>query len=347
VLVEVDVGQRRCGVAMPADAVALGRLIASLPGLVMGGVQVRLLPALAALRPRCSCTKGMPPLLHRRYHLYRSVPSPLLQCYHGGAQHIRSTAERRAVIAGVAAQAAAVRDALLAAAVPCPVVTGGGTGTFLYEAASGVFTEVQPGSYVLGDADYARNLDDDGQETWTHPFAPALLLLTTVMSRRAVGPDGGAGWVVVDSGLKAQSTESGNPVVVAAVDEFEAASHAAAAASAAAASKHAELVNRGGVTVDAASSTPAYVPIAWSAAAGGFDSSVGHLRVKSVSDEHSTLVPAAGDGPGTTSLPALGTKLLLQPAHCDPFVNHYDWLIGVRGGVVEAVWRITARSPGI
>jgi D-serine deaminase-like pyridoxal phosphate-dependent protein len=244
------------------------------------------------------------------------------------------------MIAGVAELARATRDAFAAAGLPCPVVTGGGSGTFPYEAASGVFTEVQPGSYVLMDADYARNLGDDGQETWTRVFPPALLLLTTVMSRRPHTSDAAGaaadGWVVVDSGLKAQSTESGNPVVVATAEEYAAASVKAAAAAAAAAA---------GATEDAAAA-PTYLPVPWSAATGGYASSVGHLTVKSVSDEHSTLVPAAAAA-AASLLPPIGSRLLLQPAHCDPFVNHYDWMVGVRRGVVEAVWRITARSPGI
>lgn len=48
--------------------------------------------------------------------------------------------------------------------LPCGVVTGGGTGTFLDDAATGVFTELQPGSYVFSDADYARNLGPGGEE---------------------------------------------------------------------------------------------------------------------------------------------------------------------------------------
>ena len=54
------------------------------------------------------------------------------------------------------------------------------------------------------------------------------------------------------------------------------------------------------------------------------------------SDEHGVL---EGD-----PLPALGEKLLLVPGHCDPTINLYDWYVGVRRGVVEALWPITARG---
>ena len=42
------------------------------------------------------------------------------------------------------------------------VIAGAGTGTYEHEAASRVYTELQPGSYVFMDADYARNLREDG-----------------------------------------------------------------------------------------------------------------------------------------------------------------------------------------
>ena len=42
--------------------------------------------------------------------------------------------------------------------------------------------------------------------------------------------------------------------------------------------------------------------------------------------------------------PGLGDKLLLVPGHCDPTVNLYDWYVCVRGGIVEALWPISARG---
>ena len=43
--------------------------------------------------------------------------------------------------------------------VQVPVVTGAGTGSFLFEGSSGLYTEVQPGSYLWMDADYGQNPD--------------------------------------------------------------------------------------------------------------------------------------------------------------------------------------------
>jgi D-serine deaminase-like pyridoxal phosphate-dependent protein len=100
--------------------------------------------------------------------------------------------------------AAAARDALRAAGHACAVVTGAGTGTYPLEAATGVYTEVQPGSYVLMDADYFANQPD--------PQAPALRQALTVhcqvISERP-------GQVVLDAGLKAFSVDSGLPVPLA------------------------------------------------------------------------------------------------------------------------------------
>ena len=65
-----------------------------------------------------------------------------IQCYQGNLQHVRSQAERESAVRAVAARAAGARLALLAAGLPCGVVTGGGSGTFDLDAATGAFTEV-------------------------------------------------------------------------------------------------------------------------------------------------------------------------------------------------------------
>jgi len=42
--------------------------------------------------------------------------------------------------------------------------------------------------------------------------------------------------------------------------------------------------------------------------------------------------------------PMLGDRVWLIPGHCDPTVNLYDWIVGVRGSRVECLWPITARG---
>ena len=159
VYVEIDVGAKRCGVVPGVAAVALARVVADLPGLRLMG----------------------------------------LQAYHGSAQHLRGPEERQAAIAQASALARESRDLLLAAGLPCPIVTGAGTGTFELEGASGVYNELQPGSYAFMDADYGRN-------STPAPFAHSLFILGTVMSRAP-------GHAVLDVGLKTHSVDSGMALV--------------------------------------------------------------------------------------------------------------------------------------
>ncbi len=165
VYVEVNMGGNRCGVEPGEPALDLARRIADLPHLAFAG----------------------------------------LQAYHGSAQHLRSWEERRQAIAGAADKAARTRDLLAANGIVCDQITGAGTGTFEFEAASGVYTELQCGSYIFMDADYGRNLDRDGAPT--RAFEPSLFVWATVMSRPA------AERAIVDAGLKALSFDSGPPTV--------------------------------------------------------------------------------------------------------------------------------------
>jgi hypothetical protein len=81
------------------------------------------------------------------------------------------------------------------------VRTGAGTGTFEFESASGVYTELQCGSYIFMDADYGRNLDRDGAPT--KAFEPSLFVWATVMGRPTEDR------AIVDAGLKALAFDSG------------------------------------------------------------------------------------------------------------------------------------------
>lgn len=163
VYVEVNVGANRCGVAPGEEAVPLARQIAASAGLRFAG----------------------------------------LQCYHGPAQHLRSPQERLAAIAGAAEAASTTRRAIEAAGIAVERVTGAGTGTFVHERDSGVFHEIQAGSYVFMDRDYGDNLRGEGDVAFEH----ALFVRTAVMSRAT---DARA---IVDAGLKASSVDSGMPTV--------------------------------------------------------------------------------------------------------------------------------------
>lgn len=166
VYVEVNVGANRCGVEPGEPAVRLARAIARSPALRFAGIHA----------------------------------------YQGAAQHLRTPAERSAAIAAAVEKVRATLALLERNGLHAQVVTGAGTGTHLLEAASGVYNEIQPGSYVFMDADYGRNLGDDGQPV--RHFEHSLFILATVMSRPT------AQRAIVDVGLKAHSVDSGMPIVV-------------------------------------------------------------------------------------------------------------------------------------
>ena len=85
------------------------------------------------------------------------------------------------------------------------MIGGAGTGTFELEAGSGVFNELQAGSYCFMDADYARNKKADGGAF--DSFGHALFVYATAMSIPI------ADRVVLDAGLKALAFDSGPPDV--------------------------------------------------------------------------------------------------------------------------------------
>jgi 3-hydroxy-D-aspartate aldolase len=128
-----------------------------------------------------------------------------LQSYHGAAQHIPDAAERQRAIAAAVEKTRLTVDLLRAAGLTCDVVSGGGTGSHAFEAGSGIYNELQCGSYVFMDGDYGRIRDFDGGVVGG--FRQALFVLTTVMSKPIQGR------AVCDAGLKAHAVDSGLPTV--------------------------------------------------------------------------------------------------------------------------------------
>lgn len=162
VLVEVDVGQGRCGVSDDHDVLALARAAEAAQGLRFGG----------------------------------------LQAYHGTVQHVRDHVGRAARSAQAAARAAGYASLLRAHGITCERITGGGTGSAEFDAASGIYTELQPGSYAFMDGDYGAN-EWSGQQR----FGNSLFLLSTIMSRPT------AARAVLDAGLKSTTIECGLPQI--------------------------------------------------------------------------------------------------------------------------------------
>jgi D-serine deaminase-like pyridoxal phosphate-dependent protein len=162
VFVEIDVGHGRCGVEPGPAALNLVMEIRKHPALNFAG----------------------------------------LQAYNGRAQHVRSSHERRDAITKVVDAVLMTRHLIEGQGIPVGLVTGGGTGSMLLEAASGVFGELQAGSFMFMDADYAQNERDAAQP----PFEHALFVKTQVMSVRPTH-------VVCDAGHKSHAIDSGLPLV--------------------------------------------------------------------------------------------------------------------------------------
>ena len=162
VFIEINVGQNRCGVEPGTPAVALALEIRKHPALNFAG----------------------------------------LQAYHGKAQHLRSAAERRDAILSAIKSVRRTRELIEAEGIKVALVTGAGTGTAPLEAASNLYGELQAGSYLFMDADYAANEPAIDQPRFKH----ALFVKTQVISVHAHH-------VVCDAGHKSHAIDSGLPKV--------------------------------------------------------------------------------------------------------------------------------------
>lgn len=166
-LIEIDCGAGRCGVSSSEAVVEIAKAIEAAGGLRFTGIQA----------------------------------------YQGAMQHLDSYADRKAKLDIAIAQVGEAVAALKAAGLEPELVSGGGTGSYYFESNSGVYNELQCGSYAFMDADYGRILDENGQRIDRGEWENALFILTSVMSHAK------ADKAIVDAGLKAQSVDSGLPVV--------------------------------------------------------------------------------------------------------------------------------------
>ena len=114
VLIDIDPGIRRTGVASAEAAVTLAQTIAALPALTFTGVQY----------------------------------------YCGRQQHIESYAERRTEIVDRTDYLRTIIAALTEAGYPPAIISGGGTGTHKIDVELGLLNELQTGSYIFMDRQY-------------------------------------------------------------------------------------------------------------------------------------------------------------------------------------------------
>lgn len=165
--IEIDCGAGRCGVTTTQDVVAIAKAINDAPGLKFTGIQA----------------------------------------YQGAMQHLDNYEDRKAKLDTAIEMVEAAVAGLKSAGLEPELVSGGGTGSYYFESASGVYNELQCGSYAFMDADYGRILDKDGKRIDQGEWENALFILTSVMSHAK--PDK----AICDAGLKAQSVDSGLPFV--------------------------------------------------------------------------------------------------------------------------------------
>lgn len=166
-LVEIDCGAGRCGVTTTSAVVEIAKAIDAAPGLKFTGIQA----------------------------------------YQGAMQHMDSYEDRKAKLDAAISQVQDATDALKANGLEPELVSGGGTGSYYFESNSGVYNELQCGSYAFMDADYGRIQDKDGKRIDKGEWENALFILTSIMSHSK--PDK----AICDAGLKAQSVDLGLPFI--------------------------------------------------------------------------------------------------------------------------------------
>ncbi len=165
VLVEIDAGAGRCGVQPGPACVPLAKQVEAAPNLKFSGIQA----------------------------------------YQGKAQHMYDFAERKAAIE---LSCSKIKDSialLTTEGLECDIIGGAGTGTYEFETESGVYNELQCGSYIFMDVDYQKIRMEDDRDIDT--FENSLFILTTIMSKTKIEK------AICDAGLKAQSVDSGMPAI--------------------------------------------------------------------------------------------------------------------------------------
>lgn len=165
VVVDVDVGQKRTGVCDVRDAIAIAKLVAADKRFKFSG----------------------------------------LQGYAGHAQHIPDFTGRAREAARVSALLVEYIAGLRQSGFEVTILSGSGTGTHDFDLEHQPFTEIQAGSYIFMDADYARIESRSGESL---PFECSLFMLATVTSANRPGQ------VTIDSGTKSLAVNGPAPHLI-------------------------------------------------------------------------------------------------------------------------------------
>ena len=167
IFVEIDCGAGRCGVTTTPAVVEIAKAAAAAPGLRFVGIQA----------------------------------------YQGAMQHMDSYEDRKAKLDVAIAMVKDAVEALKQEGLEPELVSGGGTGSYYFDSNSGVYNELQCGSYAFMDGDYGRIHDQNGKRIDQGEWENALFILTSVMSHAK--PDK----AICDAGLKVQTLDSGLPFI--------------------------------------------------------------------------------------------------------------------------------------
>lgn len=166
IIIEIDVGQGRCGVRTPAQARALAEELRR----------------------------------HRHLNLIG------LQGYQGILQQVRIYKERAVFAKSALEVLRQSAEALEKGGFEARVLTGGGSGSSPIDIELGGLTELQAGSYVFMDTNYAA-VEWNGQGEMI-PFEPSLQVISSIVSKPTND------LAVIDAGWKSLSSDAGLPVVI-------------------------------------------------------------------------------------------------------------------------------------
>ena len=139
VIIDVDVGLGRTGVASAEQAAEVARAVLADPNLRLLGVQG----------------------------------------YGGQWQHMEGANARASATAAGMQKLSAAAAAVRSVGGTVDVVTGGGTGTFAADAAQGVLNEIQPGSFAFMDREYREALRDDPDGAFEQSLSIHTTVITT------------------------------------------------------------------------------------------------------------------------------------------------------------------------
>jgi 3-hydroxy-D-aspartate aldolase len=164
-LVEIEVGHMVCGIPIGVKMIELAKFVDESPSLKFEGIQA----------------------------------------YQGMAQHTYEFSDRQALLDIAIDETRKAVELLASEGLTCNTIGGGGTGTHPFETKSGIYNELQCGSYIFMDVDYLRVKMDDG--SYLSDYKPSLFVYSTVVSNAKPGR------AICDAGLKAQSVDSGLPEI--------------------------------------------------------------------------------------------------------------------------------------